>query len=97
MAIPVESFEVEVALERREKMALKGRRLYEKYCGLDGKGICAESFAEYHISLGELVIARDFLVYLHERLETLRSQNAPANLITMIERLIRQIRGHLGE
>lgn len=56
--------EVEVSAERRALLACKGQRLYDKYCGTKGRGICAESFAEYHIWRGEWVVARDFLVYL---------------------------------
>jgi len=36
--------------ERRASLADKGRRLYGKFCGTGGRGICAESFAVYHIS-----------------------------------------------
>ena len=34
-----------LAPERRAMLANKGRRLYGKYCGTRGRGICAESFA----------------------------------------------------
>ena len=86
--------EVEVSAERRAQMAIKGRRLYGKYCGLNGEGICAESFAEYHIRRGELIIARDFLAYLEEVVADLEVQ--PATLL-MTRRLIQRIRRTLGE
>jgi hypothetical protein len=67
-----EDEEVEVPPERRALLAIKGQRLYAKYCGTKGRGICAESFAEYHIWRGELVIARDLLVYLNAQIVCLR-------------------------
>lgn len=96
-----QEFEVEVAPERRALLAVKGRRLYGKYCGTKGRGICAESFAEYHIWRGELVIARDLLVYLQTQVETLRrttpcTPEAQQQLV-MTEKLIERIKGHLGE
>ena len=42
-----EKFEVELTPKRREFLAVKAERLYSKFCGLHGEGICAESFAEY--------------------------------------------------
>jgi hypothetical protein len=93
--------EIEVTPERREFLAQKGRRLYGKYCGLNGEGICAESFAEYHIWRGELVVARDFLVFLNLQAEMLRqlSLTDPAfeAQLHITERLIARITHLLGE
>lgn len=93
-------FEIEVPLERRELLACKGQRLYGKYCGTKGRGICAESFAEYHIWRGELVVARDFLVFLSAQLELLRRSPCTPEIqqqLVMTEGLIERIRRHLGE
>ena len=54
----------ELAPERRAMLAEKGRRLYGKFCGTRGRGICAESFAVYHLGRGEAVVAADLLAYL---------------------------------
>jgi hypothetical protein len=93
--------EVAVSPERRAILACKGQRLYDKYCGTKGRGICAESFAEYHIWRGEWVIARDFLVYLHIQVDLLRRSTsfAPAleAQLHMTERLIAHITALLGE
>jgi hypothetical protein len=93
--------EVAVSPERRAILACKGQRLYDKYCGTKGRGICAESFAEYHIWRGEWVIARDFLVYLHVQVDLLRRSTsfAPAleAQLAMTERLIARISALLGE
>jgi hypothetical protein len=67
------SSEVSVSTERRAFLARKGQLLYGKYCGTDGHGICAESFAEYHIWRGEFVVACDFLAFLAVQAETLRA------------------------
>jgi Arc/MetJ-type ribon-helix-helix transcriptional regulator len=70
--------------------------LYAKYCGLDGCGICAESFAEYHIARGEYAIARDYIQYLIRELDTL---SAPEQIRQreITEQLIERIKDHLGE
>lgn len=94
--IPLILEEVEVSEERRQQLAHKGTLLYAKYCGLDGCGICAESFAEYHIARGELIIARDYVKYLSDQLETL-SEEERARQREITERLIERIRNHLGE
>ena len=93
--------EVAVSPERRALLACKGQRLYDKYCGTKGRGICAESFAEYHIWRGEWVVARDFLVYLHIQVDFLQrgASSAPAveAQLAMTERLIARISALLGE
>jgi hypothetical protein len=93
-------FEVEVSSERRALLAEKGQRLYGKYCGTKGRGICAESFAEYHIWRGELVVARDFLAFLNQQAERIR-QISPCTpeleqQSAMTERLIERIQSLLG-
>jgi hypothetical protein len=93
--------EIEVDEARREFLARKGKILYGKFCGTDGRGICAESFAEYHLWLGEVVIVRDFLVFLHEQRELL--QEAPGDnpelqiKLELTVDLIERIEAHLGE
>ena len=93
--------EVPVAEERRTFLAQKGKILYAKYCGTRGHGICSESFAEYHIWRGELVIARDFLVFLDAQVQVLlRTSPCTQEIqqqLAMTEGLIERIRGHLGE
>ncbi|GAB5493701.1 MAG: hypothetical protein Phog2KO_39160 [Phototrophicaceae bacterium] len=59
------NFEMELTDKRRALLAEKGKRLYQKYCGLNGEGICAESFAEYHALRGEHEVVNDFLDFLH--------------------------------
>ena len=93
--------EIEVSDERRQTLARKGQVLYGKYCGTGGRGICAESFAEYHVWRGEYAVARDFLIFLAAQVDTLR-QTSPATAETqarlaMTERLIARIQVLLGE
>lgn len=93
--------EIPVTPERRAALACKGQRLYDKYCGTKGTGICAESFAEYHIWRGEYAVARDFLVYLNRQVEMLRAALPTAPdlqpQLAMTERLIGRIEALLGE
>lgn len=77
--------------ERREQLALKGQALYLKYCGLNGEGICAESFAEYHLLRGETEVVTDFLAFLQQRLQT------PDEHTANTERLLKKVQGLLGE
>jgi hypothetical protein len=93
--------EVEVPPERRAFLAIKGQRLYGKYCGTNGRGICAESFAEYHIWRGELIVARDLLAYLNAQIACLH-QTVPTTpeietQLHMTEGLIERITALLGE
>mgnify|MGYP006264703977 CR=1 FL=1 len=93
--------EIEVPDERRVFLARKGQLLYGKYCGTKGRGICAESFAEYHVWRGELIVVRDLLVFLHQQRDLLE-QEASVNdrsaaqleitsqLIGRIERLVNE-------
>ncbi len=86
----------EVTPERREMLAEKGRRLYGKYCGTGGRGICSESFAVYHIGRGESVVAADLLVYLEGRAEELVAAD-PDGRGPMTRGLIGRVRRHLAE
>jgi len=93
--------EVEITAERRESLARKGQVLYGKYCGTGGRGICAESFAEYHIWRGEYIVARDFLIFLSGQVATL-NQTSPKTadaqeLLAMTYKLINRIETLLGE
>ena len=81
----------ELTDERRAQLAHKGQLLYGKYCGLDGKGIYAESFAEYHMLRGEHVVVTDFLEFLRCALNI---ETGPAR-IQITEQLIRRIEAML--
>ncbi len=94
--------EVEVPAERRQMLVQRGRTLYGKFCGTGGRGICAESFAEYHLWRGEYVVVRDLLEFLIQQTETLRQaqkmqpqdgQNAERLLMT--EKLINRLQALL--
>ncbi len=77
--------------ERRAKMAQKGKRLYGKYCGLNGKSDCADSFAEYHALRREYEVVTDFLDYLRDviTLETNSEKiDMTEQLIARVEELI---------
>jgi len=63
-----ENFDIELTEKRRSQLALKGQLLYAKYCNLNGNGICAESFAEYHMLRGEYIVVTDFLEFLTDTL-----------------------------
>lgn len=82
-----ENFEMELTDERRAQLAAKGKRLYQKYCGLHGKGICADSFAEYHALRGEYEVVTDFLEFLRQVITT-ESDSAKINIT---EKLIKRI------
>ena len=77
-----------LAPERRAMLAEKGRRLYGKFCGTGGRGICAESFAVYHLGRGEAVVAADLLAYLETQ--------AAAGQDAMTHGLIARLRHHLA-
>ena len=78
----------------RARLAMKGRILYGKFCGTDGKGICAESFALYHIWRGESEVASDLLGFLETEVVALRRHD-PQGRLTMTERLAERIRLHM--
>lgn len=80
---------MELTDERRAKMAQKGKRLYSKYCGLQGKSDCADSFAEYHALRGEYAVVTDFLDFLHSVIIT----ETEPDKIHMTEQLIARIEG----
>ncbi len=86
--------EVEMAPERRARLFAKGHILYGKYCGLLGRGICAEHFALHNIRLGEPIVARDLIGYLEGRIDALRSSD-PDNRLALTEALANRIRCHL--
>jgi hypothetical protein len=94
------SWEVSVNAERRAFLARKGQLLYGKYCGTQGRGICAVSFAEYHVWRGEYVVACDFLSFLAAQAETLRQEVgldcAVADRLDITEQLIERIETLLG-
>ena len=77
-------------------LAAKGERLYGKYCGTDGRGICAESFALYHIGVGEPAVAADLLDYLRGRLAELLHDD-PQGRLPMTRGLVARIDRHLTD
>lgn len=80
--------------EVRARLAAKGRLLYGKYCGTEGKGICAESFALYHIWRGESEVALDLLAFLDTEIAALRVQD-PDSRLESTTQLAERIRRHL--
>ncbi len=84
----------ELSPEARARLALKGRILYGKFCGTDGKGICAESFAIYHIWRGESEVARDLLAFLETEVVAFRDHDPDGRLPLAVE-LAARIRRHL--
>jgi hypothetical protein len=80
--------------EQRARLAHKGRLLYGKFCGTGGTGICAESFALYHIGKGEAEVARDLLAFLETRVAALQEHD-PNGKRAMTEALADRLRGHL--
>lgn len=83
--------DVGLSPELRARLAHKGRLLYAKFCGTDGRGICAESFALYHIWRGEAEIARDLLVFLDSEIASLRLAD-PGGRLGLAETLAARIR-----
>ena len=77
--------------KRRAMLALKGRLLYGKYCGTKGRGICAESFALYHLGRGEAAVVDDLLTFLDAEVAALR-QADPQGRLEMTEALVDRIR-----
>ncbi|MGL4463238.1 MAG: hypothetical protein ACRC1K_13905 [Planctomycetia bacterium] len=88
--------EERLAQERRVMLADKARRLYGKFCGTGGRGICAESFAVYHISRGEATVAVDLAAYLDGVVSELESTD-PHGRLAATRGLAARIRRHLAE
>lgn len=86
--------EIELTPELRARLALKGRILYGKFCGTGGRGICAESFALYHLWRGEAVVARDLLAFLDDQILALRERD-PHGRLALTEELAGRILKHL--
>lgn len=86
--------DVALAPEVRARLVLKGRILYGKFCGTDGKGICAESFALYHIWRGESEVAADLLAFLEAEVVALRDYD-PDGRLAITEQLAARIQRHL--
>ena len=84
--------------ERRAMLAGKGRTLYGKFCGTGGRGICAESFACYHLGRGEAEVVADLIAHLEARITRLTQSDPDARLPMtrgLLERLIRRLEGPL--
>jgi hypothetical protein len=90
----MDQVDVDLPPEVRARLAHKGKLLFEKFCGTNARGICAESFALYHIWRGEGQVARDFLTYLDTTIGSLRTSD-PDGRLAMAEDLAGRIRGHL--
>jgi len=87
----MESVDLGISPEQRARLAEKGRLLYGKFCGTDGRGICAESFAMFHIWRGEAEIARDLLAFLEDKSASLRDHD-PDGRFALTEELTEKIR-----
>ncbi|MEZ6143758.1 MAG: hypothetical protein R3B84_24600 [Zavarzinella sp.] len=85
----------ELSQERRAMLAEKSERLYGKFCGTGGRGICAESFCVYHIGRGETAVAHDFVEFLDDIIRQLH-QNDPENRLQATIGLVARIRTHLN-
>ena len=85
----------ELGPERRAALADKGRRLYGKFCGTGGRGICAESFAVYHIGRGEAAVAEDLAQFLSGQVALLESADPDAR-VASTRGLLTRIRQHLA-
>ena len=68
---------MELTEERREQLARKGERLYEKSCRIDDGGACMMGFVEHHAERGEAAVLEDFYGFLHGKLE---AETDPARL-----------------
>ena len=86
--------DVQLTAEDRARLAHKGRLLYAKFCGTNGRGICAESFALYHIWRGEGDVARDLLTFLETQIEALRDRD-PEGRLALTSELASRLRRHL--
>lgn len=82
--------------ERRVMLAHKAQRLYGKFCGTGGRGICVESFAVYHIGRGETVVAEDLVAYLDEVVMELE-QYDPHNRLAATRGLVARVCRHIAE
>jgi hypothetical protein len=92
----MDTAQAEMTPQRRAFLALKGQLLYGKYCGTRGEGICAESFAVYHLGRGEADVVEEFLAFLEGRLAALRVAD-PGQRLAMTERLVSRVRRHLQD
>ena len=88
--------ENELATDRRSMLADKGRLLYGKFCGTGGRGICAESFAVFHIGRGEAVVAEDLVAYLNDVVAELQVSD-PHNRLSATLGLLARVIGHLSQ
>lgn len=86
----------ELTPHRRTVLAEKAHRLYGKFCGTGGRGICAESFAVYHIGRGEFVVAEDLADFLDGQVAKLE-QSDPLGRLQATRGLVARIRRHLAE
>jgi hypothetical protein len=83
-----------LTLEKRARLAEKGRILYGKSCGVTGKKTCAESFALFHIGRGEAEVAWDLLAFLEREARALRIDD-PEGRLRPTEELAARIRRSL--
>jgi len=74
----------------RERLARKGRRLFEKACGVAGTG-CVEGFVRHHLRRGEPEVVRDLLSFLDRECERLQVQD-PGRDLTIARGLSGRIR-----
>jgi len=85
----------ELTPERRAWLTIKGQLLYGKYCGTQGQGICAESFALYHLRRGESEVVVDFLAFLEQEIARLVRAD-PEQRLAMTKQLMTRVQRHLN-
>lgn len=90
----MDSSDTDSTAYRRSVLAQKGRCLYDKFCGTGGRGICAESFAVYHIGRDEGFVAEDLIDHLDARITALENAD-PCGRLEATRGLVARIRGHL--
>ena len=81
---------------RRARLALKGERLYLKYCGRNGRDICAESFAKYQLTIGNLGVVVDYIAFLEGRLAGFSTDDSDPRK-AMTADLLARIRRHIEQ
>ena len=87
--------DVELSNDRRARLVVKGRLLYGKFCGTQGRGtLCRELRPLHHIRRGEAEVARELLAFLEHG-----GRDAPEATIPMVDwrcpRALPHVRRHL--
>ena len=80
-----------LSVEKRALLRRKGEILYGKSCGIEGDGLCAESFARFQLKLGHVEVIDDLIAYL-ERQVALLERDDPHQRLSMTMSLLDRIR-----